>query len=163
MDKSTESSKSQKRRRSVMTIQEKLKIIEELDKGATASALNRKYNVPRQTISDLKKNAADIKVFASQLETPNLARKTMKKAMNKEVDTALYMWFTQKRSEGVPISGDLLCAKALAFNTQMNGDENFKASSGWLDKFKNRHGIRSLSIQGEKTVQQVKKSSTTEE
>ena len=28
--------------------------------------------------------------------------------------------------------------------------EPFKASSGWLEKFKNRHGIRNLSIQGEK-------------
>ena len=27
---------------------------------------------------------------------------------------------------------------------------HFKASTGWLDKFKNRHGIRNLSIQGEK-------------
>lgn len=28
--------------------------------------------------------------------------------------------------------------------------ESFKASTGWLDKFKTRHGIRNLSIQGEK-------------
>ena len=37
---------------------------------------------------------------------------------------------------------------------QLNGEsadhESFKASTGWLDKFKNRHGIRNLSIQGEK-------------
>lgn len=30
------------------------------------------------------------------------------------------------------------------------GDVEFKASSGWLDKFKNRHGIRELNIQAEK-------------
>ena len=37
---------------------------------------------------------------------------------------------------------------------QLNGEsadhESFKASTGWLDKLKNRHGIRNLSIQGEK-------------
>ena len=32
----------------------------------------------------------------------------------------------------------------------MADHESFKASTGWLDKFKNRHSIRNLSIQGEK-------------
>jgi len=67
---------------------------------------------------------------------------------------AFYTWFIQQRSTGTSISGPLLQEKAKHFSTQLNGEsadlESFKASTGWLDKFKNLHGIRNLSIQGEK-------------
>jgi hypothetical protein len=43
---------------------------------------------------------------------------------------------------GVPISGEILREKAQLFYSQTHNDDNFKASSGWLDKFKNRYGIR---------------------
>lgn len=36
------------------------------------------------------------------------------------------------------------------FNTKLNGDASFKASVGWVDNFKGRHGIRELKIEGEK-------------
>lgn len=56
------------------------------------------------------------------------------------------------RSQGVPISGPILSSKALELNQRLNPSdaESFKASSGWLCRFKSRHGIRQLSIQGEK-------------
>ena len=37
----------------------------------------------------------------------------------------------------------------MQLNTE-TADREFKASTGWLEKFKTRHGIRNLSIQGEK-------------
>ncbi|GBN09235.1 hypothetical protein AVEN_104690-1 [Araneus ventricosus] len=40
--------------------------------------------------------------------------------------------------------------KALNFNSKLGGSKEFQASSGWLEKFKNRHGICQLSIVGEK-------------
>ncbi|GBM40229.1 Jerky -like [Araneus ventricosus] len=39
---------------------------------------------------------------------------------------------------------------ALNFNSKLGGSKEFQASSGWLEKFKNRHGIRQLSILEEK-------------
>jgi len=57
----------------------------------------------------------------------------------------------QKRSQGVPISGPILTSKALELNQRLNlSNESFKASSGWLCRFKSRHKIHQLSIQGEK-------------
>ncbi|GBN22532.1 Jerky -like [Araneus ventricosus] len=40
--------------------------------------------------------------------------------------------------------------KSLNFNSKLGGNKEFQASSGWLEKFKNDHGIRQLSIVGEK-------------
>lgn len=48
------------------------------------------------------------------------------------------------------MSGPIIAEKALFFNLKLNGDPVFKASSGWLEKFKSRHGVRELNIEGEK-------------
>ncbi|KAJ8871377.1 hypothetical protein PR048_027694 [Dryococelus australis] len=56
----------------------------------------------------------------------------------------MYMWITQRRSLREPISGPMICEKALQFNEQLNGPKDFKASSGWLKNFKSRHGIRDV-------------------
>ncbi|XP_049862686.1 jerky protein homolog-like [Schistocerca gregaria] len=80
------------------------------------------------------------------------SRKNMKLATNTDLDDAVYKWFTQKRSEGEPISGPILCEKAMQFNEKLGGPSNFKANTGWLKRFKSRHGIRELTIQGEKLL-----------
>lgn len=142
-----------RRARNVLTIEKKMEIIKLLKKGATATALSTQFNVPRTTINDLKKNADEIEKLSSQMESLDgrvKKRKTMKGAANEALDTALYMWFIQKRAEGIPLSGPIVAEKAILFNQKLNGDPSFKASSGWLDNFKNRHGIRELNIEGEK-------------
>ncbi|XP_025203542.1 uncharacterized protein LOC112600511 [Melanaphis sacchari] len=73
----------------------------------------------------------------------------MKVAKYQDLDKAMEMWFIQKRSLNEPIFGPLICEKAFEMNTKLGGPEDFKASSGWLHKFKSRHGIRELQIQGE--------------
>ncbi|KHJ41139.1 centromere binding protein B, DNA binding protein [Trichuris suis] len=76
--------------------------------------------------------------------------KAVKKLLNEAVDQAVYLWFMQKRSIGQPISGPLLCEKALDFSIKLGGSSNFRASTGWLQKFKKRHWIREIEIHGEK-------------
>lgn len=150
---STSTQTSSKRKRNVLSIETKLKIIEDLKKVATAVSLSEKYGVPRTTINDLKKDSSKIEVYASRMEALDgrtKKRKTIKSATNESVDTAVWLWFVQKRSEGVPLSGPMVCEKAILFNEKMNGNPEFKASSGWLKNFKNRHGIRELLVEGEK-------------
>lgn len=54
------------------------------------------------------------------------------------------------KGRGNPVSGPLLREKALWFHQKMQVKESFTASQGWLSRFKARHGIRQLDIQGEK-------------
>lgn len=44
----------------------------------------------------------------------------------------------------------MLCAKAKFYNTKFNGNPEVSASVGWQNKFKNRRGIRFLTITGER-------------
>ena len=60
-----------------------------------------------------------------------------------KMEVALYTWFTQEGSRGTPLSGPLLVEQALFYDHEINGETSeFKASLGWLDRFKQRHGIR---------------------
>ncbi|GBM21737.1 hypothetical protein AVEN_118270-1 [Araneus ventricosus] len=58
-------------------------------------------------------------------------------------------------SEGMPISGIMIQPKALNFNSKLGGSKEFPASSGWLEKFKNCHVIRQLSVVGEKLLSDI--------
>ena len=78
----------------------------------------------------------------------------MRLAKDEDLDKALYLWFIQKRSKGVPINRPVLNKKSKQFNEQLHAGEatspSFTASSGWLWRFYNHHGIRELCSQGEK-------------
>ncbi|XP_066026205.1 tetratricopeptide repeat protein 28-like [Pocillopora verrucosa] len=146
---------SKKRKRSVLSIKDKQIIISRLDKGEKGTNLALEFGISKQQISDIRKNKDKILKLTNNIETSEgLKRKSLKLANDERLDQALYTWFIQQRSTGTPISGPLLQGKAKHFSMQLNGEsadhESFKASTGWLDKFKNRHGIRNLSIQGEK-------------
>ncbi|XP_053969096.1 jerky protein homolog-like [Anastrepha ludens] len=143
---------SSKRKRVVLSITDKVKIIEQLNKGVSNKFLAETYNVGTSTISDFKKNSSAILKFASnlQFEDGSPSRKNMKTAENKELEQAMIKWFLQQRSIGNPLSGPILCEKAKIFAEKMDNLSEFKASDGWLRNFKARHGIRELDLCGEK-------------
>ena len=60
------------------------------------------------------------------------SRKPMKPAENDNLDCAVYTWFVQQRSKGEPISGPIICEKALIINEKLRGDPHFKATTDWL-------------------------------
>jgi len=144
-------STGRKRRRTTLSIETKLEICKRLKKGATLKALSAEYGLGKSTVSDIKRSEEKLKSFASRMDSTegSLKRKTMKSASDCVLDDAVYLWFAQKRSQGIPISGPVLMAKALDFNDKIGKNLEFKASTGWLKNFQARHGIRQLAIQGE--------------
>lgn len=142
-----------KRKRVVLSLIDKLNIIDSLKQGEPSYKLADKYGVGRSTISDIKKNADTILKYTCKLDSANGSkhRKMMKKAKNEVLDEVLYCWYLQQRSSGQDICGPLLCEKALQLNKKIGGDDAFKASNGWLYRFKSRHGIREFHVQSEET------------
>ncbi|XP_023239995.1 jerky protein homolog-like [Centruroides sculpturatus] len=143
-----------KRKRVVLSVSDKLKIIDQLKCGASGSSLARKYGVGNATISDVKKNGDAITKFTSVLDSEDgsLHRKTIRMAENQNLDIAVYTWFMQIQSRGQPISGPLICEKALEMSKKLGGNADFKATSSWPKHFKSRDRIRELDIQGEKLL-----------
>ena len=145
------------RKQSVLSLKDKQIIISLLDKGEKGTNLALEFGISNQQISDIRKNKDKILKFTDNIETSEgLKRKSLKLENDKWSDQALSTWFIQQRLTGTPISSPLLQEKAKhsSLQLQVNGDspnhKSFKASTGWLDKFKTRHGIRNLSIPGEK-------------
>jgi hypothetical protein len=54
----------------------------------------------------------------------------------------------QKREQDITLEGPFIMGKANEL-AQAMGIEDFKATLGWLDKFKKRNGIRSFKLHGE--------------
>ena len=65
-----------------------------------------------------------------------------------DIDSAMLEWFRMARSKNIPVSGPMLQAKAVAVAEQMQL-ENFKASNGWLEKFKTPYKIKGMTVSGE--------------
>ena len=64
----------------------------------------------------------------------------MRLANDEKLDEAVYLWFIQKRSLGIPVSGVVLSEKATQFHEQLHPEESeksFKASKGWVWRFCN--------------------------
>ncbi|XP_054008992.1 jerky protein homolog-like [Hylaeus anthracinus] len=141
-----------KRKRVVLSIKTKHEIIQKLENGESAAKLAKTYGIGKATITGIKNQKCAIENYLLQADSldASTSRKSLMVPKNKNVDDAVFQWFLQNRDKGVPISGPILCEKALEFNKKLEGNPNFKASSGWLEKFKSRHGIRELNVLGEK-------------
>ena len=105
------------------------------------------------TITDIQKLRSKITQFAVEDKDSSSYKKRciVRRADDNEFYKAMHLWFTQERHKGNPLSGVIVMEKARLMHQQMYTDcsNSFKASSGWLHRFKQRHGICQLSLQGE--------------
>ena len=131
-----------KRKRVVLSIDEKMEILKLIDKDVSYSIIMDKYGIGRSTVSDIKKNKDSIMAFKRQAAEMGMVKKakSMKIGKDEGLDQAVFVWFNQKRAEGVPISGSILCEKAVQLSGLL-GNSNFKASSGWRWRFCKRHVV----------------------
>lgn len=141
-----------KRRKNVLSVYVKLDAINRLDKGELPTKLAAELNVGISTISNWKTGREKLEKKARTLSAPEQKKqKICGTSYFEDLENVLFAWFTQQRFQGIPLDGSMIRAKALQFAKKMYGtDIQFVASQGWLDKFKKRHGIRQLSISGEK-------------
>lgn len=96
-------------KRNSLTLEQKIRIIDEISSGASNADICRKYSLATSTVSTIWKNKNKIK----EILNSNISKlKRIRKPVNKEVDQALLRWFKQKRTENVPISGPILQEKA---------------------------------------------------
>ncbi|XP_054016463.1 tigger transposable element-derived protein 2-like isoform X2 [Hylaeus anthracinus] len=69
-------------------------------------------------------------------------RQRNKKPMNQELENHLLTWFFEKRTIGAHVTDALLLEKAVQLKEEFGASSQFKASRGWLSKFKQRNNIR---------------------
>lgn len=126
-------------KRSRYSFREKLMVLRALDTGAEQSLCN-KLGVKYSTLKKWIRNRAEIEKAYKKENGQDF--KGNRPVANKDVDDALYIWFLQARVNGLPVSGAILRSKALSFNKELGGLETFKASEGWLSRWKRRKGVQ---------------------
>ncbi|KAK8772455.1 hypothetical protein V5799_024302 [Amblyomma americanum] len=135
------------KKRKRLTLDEKADIIHAVTSGQKKCDVAASHGIPASTLSTILKGKDDILRATS---SGNLSRKkTLKTTPQSKMEEALFAWFMDLRAKNsIPVSGDLLQQKARSFACLL-GDNEFKASPGWLSRFKERHGIVGKVLSGE--------------
>lgn len=144
---------SGKRKRVVVSLETKFNAIKRLDNGESIKKVAADLGVGEVTVGDWRRKREEIEKYVNKsLSVGGVSsRKTLKKGDYEQTCEALFLWFSQLRGMGSPVSGPMLQAKALEFHKKFkDGEEKFTASEGWLDRWKKRYGVRQLNISGEK-------------
>ena len=111
---------SDKRKKVVVTMEEKLCALKRLDSGVAAKIIASELGVRKSTVGNWKKNRAEIEKWcvAQSNRSGMKVRKTMLKGKHKEVEEALFLWHEHLRGKGLPVYGLILQEKALQFKRQ---------------------------------------------
>lgn len=143
-----------KRKHLCLSIAQKVKLLEKLDSGISVKRLTEEYGVGMTTIYDLKKQKDKLLKFYAESDEPKLMknRKTLHKAKNEDLDRVLKEWIRQRRNEHMPLNGMLIMKQAKIYHDELKIQGNCEYSTGWLQKFKKRHGIKFLKICGDKAA-----------
>ncbi|XP_043261362.1 jerky protein homolog-like [Colletes gigas] len=136
-------------KKTVLSIQQKLDIVKKLDAGVPISEIVGDYSVHPSTVRRIRRNCLALHRLGS-LGAHVRRRKRLRKPRNEELENRLHTWFLQRKALGDPITDLLLQKQAQEMARQFKGSTEFKASMGWLAKFKNRHNIRLINIFGDK-------------
>lgn len=133
-------------KRKCLSFETKLKIIEEAEKGQkTKAEICREYGIPKSSLSTFLKDKEKIQ---KAIDHGTSKHKRLRASPLDKVDEALLIWFKQARSDNVPLSGPILLEKAEEL-ARILGHEDQPISTGWLDRFKARHGIVFKVVSGE--------------
>ena len=151
--------KGVKRKIEAKDFEVKYNAILEVEKGQKAkSVIAKEFNIPASTLSTWLKNANAIKEAYLKF---GLKRKNARISSFEEVENATLKWFTMVRDANLPVSGPVLLGKAEEFASKLRISD-FKASTGWLDRFKDRNGITFKKVCGEARSVDTESSDMTE-
>jgi hypothetical protein len=131
------------KKRKTVSLENKLEAIKLLDEGKSYREVASKLGLSLGTVQKANKRKKDLQKEEESLRSMKMVRLYGVT----EINTILWRWFCAARSNGYPISGPILQGKALSIAEAFQAQ--FKASNGWLEKWKKRHNIKSYSICGE--------------
>ena len=135
-----------------MTLREKVQLLRNSE-GKSHRTLASEFHVSKTQVTGILKRKAELMEAYETDSNPDRKRQFQNSAFT-EIDNIVFEWFSRMRSLNIPVSGPMIQAKALDVAKALN-QPDFKASPGWLFRFKNRHVIGGNKISGEKcTVSQ---------
>jgi len=130
-----------------LTLAQRVDVIERLNRNESQTSIATAFGVNQSQISRIQKNKDKI-IEEWQLNS-NPDRKRKRVGKSEDIEEALVRWFSQARSRQLPVSGPLLMEKADQLAHGL-GITDFKATNGWLERWKTRNAIQFKKQHGEK-------------
>ncbi|XP_068247835.1 tigger transposable element-derived protein 1-like [Palaemon carinicauda] len=159
----------EKRKKVMLSLELKQETIEKHERGVHASDLTKQYGRNMTMILTIIKQKVAIKVV-KQSKGITIISKHCSPTLE-EMERLLLMWIEDKEFAGDMITEMIICENASAIYCDLKaavsgGDagesstdpttEEFKVSSGWFKKFKQRTGIHSVVQHGEASSSDTK-------
>ncbi len=119
--------------RKAYTNEYKLDLVKRHRAGETPSQISAATGVPASNISKWNQLADD-------LEKAVPHHKKARAPDEPELDAGMLLWVRDMRQAGAPLTETHLSDKAEQLAAQFN-IVGFKGSNGWVEKFKERHGL----------------------
>jgi len=130
-----------------LSLHQKIELIKEVDCGGKRKDIAAKFGIPQSTLTTIYKCKENIITCLN--DAPNLkVRKRLRTAKNLELDKAVTVFINEAREKNVPLTGEIIKGKAKRFSDLMNIG-NFTGSSGWLSRYKKRHGLKWKCLAGD--------------
>ena len=139
-----------KRKRVDLSLKEKIAVIKASEEADSSQRkLAERFGVGKTQIQViLSKKQELLDAFKAN---GNLQRKRLcYRGTHEEIDDLTWRWFQRARSLNIPVSGPMIQEQAREYAVQLNNVDDFKASNGWLDRFKSRHNIGGSKLSGER-------------
>ena len=123
-----------KRKLAVKTLAEKCQALRDLKNGISNKNSAEKYGMPKNTVSTCLKNKE--KLFTA-LEKSSNKRKKVRESNYPDIDNVVFKWFLSQRGKSIPTDGTFIKEKGMKHAKEL-GATDFKASDGWLGRWKKR-------------------------
>uniref|UniRef100_A0A182VQC7 HTH CENPB-type domain-containing protein n=1 Tax=Anopheles minimus TaxID=112268 RepID=A0A182VQC7_9DIPT len=132
-----------RRKKTMLTLAQKIALVERHDAGETPQELAKSYKIGEQTARDIIKQRAKLWKFVQNCETSEgpVKRKSMKVSSFEELDASMLSWYNENRAAGIPVTSAMCIEQAKYLHESLGLKRTFNASSGWLNRFKQRYGI----------------------
>ena len=121
--------------RKQFSLQDKVKLIEAC-KTKSQSKVAQEFSVAKGTLNGFLKDKIKIMEQFEKSSPKSVHRKRQREGEHPEEEEALYLWFNEKRLQGVMPSGGVIKEKAKQIAASKGKQLN--ASDGWLHNWKNR-------------------------
>ncbi|XP_069961466.1 tigger transposable element-derived protein 1 isoform X3 [Cherax quadricarinatus] len=159
---------SAEKRKRMMSIHLKHEIIEKHERGVRVVDLARQYMRNTSTICTILKQKELLKAISPAMGIKIISKQ--RTSVHEEMEKLLLTWLTEKQLAGDTVAEGIICEMARGIYAELlqqtpgtSSDEAlekpFKASRGWLEKFKRRTGIHSVIRQGSQPSGQEEKKS----
>ena len=136
-----------------LTLDEKIKILDDnKKKKMSCRDISKTYNIGKTQAANVLKDEKKLRAKYENFQGKgfkHINRGSHQKF--KAINEILYSWFKKCEASGIYVNGPLLKEEAMNIKQSLNRPEldGFKASEGWLDKWKLSHGIKEKQISGE--------------